>query len=173
MLTFNVKCFVFVNSCSHVNGVEWANISNLNVSSIFNLANLNVSTINTSLITNFCCINSGLSQNLTFISNELKLSLNHNVCFLLNRHDGDFPTCKNVNDTAFRVRRYYGASEATNNTTLKIVTVYFSQPTGIGGPVTNTEVEGFGSASGTSIFAQNLSCDTVWTNNLTVDPATE
>ena len=49
---------------------------------------------------------------------------------------------------------------------------------GIGGPVTtNMELEVIRNESCTSIFAQTLSCvnasfDTVWTNNLIVDPAT-
>ena len=36
----------FVNSCSHLNGVEWVNISNLNVGTLTNVRNLNGSVIN-------------------------------------------------------------------------------------------------------------------------------
>ena len=103
--------------------------------------------------------------------------------FLLNpTHNGDMLICNNINDTGFRIRRYYGGSVATNVTTIQnsdSSALYFSQPLGIGGPVTTgMELEVIGSASCTSIFAQNLSCvnasfDTVWTNNLIVYPATE
>ena len=90
--------------------------------------------------------------------------------------------CNNINDTGFRIRRYYGGSQSTNVTTIQnsdSSSLYFTQPIGIGGPVTtNMELEVVGNTSCTSIFAQNLSCvnasfDTVWTNNLIVDPATE
>ena len=90
--------------------------------------------------------------------------------------------CNNLNDTGSRIRRYYGGSVATNVTTLQNAdssALYFTQPVGIGGPVTTgMELEVIGSASCTSIFAKNLSCvnasfDTIWTNNLIVDPATE
>ena len=69
----------FVNSCSRLNSVEFANIRNFNVSTKSNSANSNGSTLNKSLITNLLCINSGLNQNLTIISNQLNLSLNCNV----------------------------------------------------------------------------------------------
>ena len=95
--------------------------------------------------------------------------------FLLNpTHNGDFIICNNINDTGFRVRRYYGGSVATNVTTIQNAdssALYLTQPRGIGGPVTtNMELEVIVSASFTSIFAQNLSCVnasfyTVWTNN--------
>ena len=78
------KFVTFVNSCSHLNSVEWANISCLNVSAISNKENLTVSTINTSLIANLSCINSGINQNGTIFSNQLNLSLKNNkkyVCF--------------------------------------------------------------------------------------------
>ena len=90
--------------------------------------------------------------------------------------------CNNINDTGFRIRRYYGGSVATNITTIQNAdssALYFTQPIGIGGkPTPNMELEVIGNTSCASIFAQNLSCvnasfDTVWTNNLIVDLATE
>ena len=71
----------FINSCSHRNGVEYANISHLNVRSISYLGKLNVSIINASLITDLSGIYSGLNQNLAIIANQINESLNTNVCF--------------------------------------------------------------------------------------------
>ena len=117
-----------------------AQIINLNASTITNVANLNASIINASLITNLSCINSGLNQNLDIIANQLNLSLNTNVCFLLNSTGiGNFLICNNINDPGFRIRRYYAGTQANNVTTIQNADsspLYFTQPIGIGGPVT-------------------------------------
>ena len=183
--TFTCKNGNIINlsstNCSfQIQNVSYSTIFNLscttlNVSTITNVANLNVS-----LITNISCINSGLNQNLDILANQLNLTLNTNVCFLLNpTHNGDMLICNNINDTGFRIRRYYAGSVSTNVTTIQNAdssALYFTQPVGIGGPVTtNMELEVVGNTGCTRIFAKNLSCvnasfDTIWTNNLIVDP---
>ena len=102
--------------------------------------------------------------------------------FLLNPSgSGDFIICNNINDTGFRIRRYYDGSEPTNVTTLQnddSSALYFSQPIGVGrAPSLGMEFEVIGSASCTSIFSQSLSCsnasfNTVWCTSLTVGPET-
>ena len=96
-------------------------------------------------------------------------------------HNGDMLICNNLNDTGFRIHRYYGGTSATNVTTIQNADsspLYFTQPVGIGRPVTtNMELEVIGITSCTSIFAQNISCvnasfNSVWCTNLTVDPET-
>ena len=69
--------------------------------------------------------------------------------FLLNpTHYGDMLICNNLNDTGFRIRRYYGGSAATNVTTIQNAdssALYITQPVGIGGkPTTNMELEVIG-----------------------------
>ena len=65
-------------------GVNNVQIINLNASTKTNVANLNASIIYASLITNVLSINSCLNQSLDIMANPLNLSLNTNVCFLLN-----------------------------------------------------------------------------------------
>ena len=147
-----------------------------------NLSNTSYAKFSTQQKENISCINSGLNQNLDILANQLNLSLNTNVCFLLNpTHNGDMLICNNLNDTGFRVCRYYGVSQATNVTTIKnsdSSALYFTQPIGIGGqPTINMELEVIGNTSCTNIFAQNLSCvnasfNSLWCTNLTVDPET-
>ena len=84
---------LFINSCSYLLGVGTANVNHLNV--------------NTSLLTNLSCINSGLNHNLAIIANQWNLSLYTNVFFFNPTHNGDFLIRNNLNDTGFRVRRYY------------------------------------------------------------------
>ena len=87
------------------------------MSTITNVANLNASIMNASLITNLSCMNSGLNQNLDIIANQLNLSLNTNVCFLLNpTSTGNFLICNNINDTGFRICRFYAGLPANNHT---------------------------------------------------------
>ena len=152
------------------------------MSTITNVSNLNVSEISISFIKKLSYINSGLNQNLTINANQLNLSLNTNVCFLLNpTHNGDMLICNNINDPGFRIRRYYGGPPANNVTTIQNADsslLYFTQPIGIGGPITtNMELEVIGNTSSTSILTQNLSCvnasfDTVWCRNIIADPST-
>ena len=56
--------------------------------------------------------------------------------------------CNNINDPGFRIRRYYGGPPANNGTTIQnsdYSPLYFTQPIGIGGPVTtNMELEVIG-----------------------------
>ena len=172
----------WISNCSILLGVAYGSINNLNVSTITNIANLNASEISVSLITNLSYINSGINQNLTINANQLNLSLNSNVCFLLNpTSTGNILICNNINDPGFRIRRYYAGIQANNVTTIQNADsspLYFTQPIGIGGPVTtNMELEVIANTSSTSIFTQNLSCvnasfDTVWARNMVVDPAT-
>ena len=73
-----------------------------------------------------------MNQNLDILANQLNLSLNTNACLLLNpTHNGDMLICDNLNDTGFRIRRYYGGSVATNVTTTQNAdssALYFTQP---------------------------------------------
>ena len=82
-----------------------------------------------------------------------------------------------LNCTAFNVSNISCVSISCSN--ISSSALYFTQPIGIGGkPTTNMELEVIANTSWTSIFAQSLTCvnasfDTIWTNNLIVDPATE
>ena len=83
--------------------------------------------------------------------------------FLLNpTHNGDMLICNNINDSGFRIRRYYGGPPANNVTTIQnsdYIPLYFTQPIGIGGPVTmDMELEVIGNASSTSIYSKFIMC---------------
>ena len=74
-------------------------------------------------------MHSGLNQNIAITANQLNLSLNTNACLLLNptrvclflnpTHNGAILIFNDINDTDFRVRRYYGGSQAMNVTTIQ------------------------------------------------------
>ena len=94
-----------------------------------------ISSINVSNITFLSLINSGLNQNQDMCANQLNVSLNTNVCFLLNpTSTGIFLICNNINDTGSRIRRFYAGLPANNVTTIQnsdSSPLYFAQPIGV------------------------------------------
>ena len=172
----------WISNCSFLLGVAYGSINNLNVSTITNTANLNACEVSVSLITNLSCINSGLNQNLTINANQLNLSLNSNVCFLLNpTSTGNILICNNINDPGFRIRRFYSGTPANSVTVLQnsdYSPLYFTQPIGVGiAPSNNIDLAVNGNISSTTVFATNLSVvnasfDSIWARNMVIDPAT-
>ena len=83
----------------------------------------------------------------------------------------------NINDTGFRIRRYYGELPTTNVTTIQNSdrsSLYFTQPIDINiSPTTNMDLEVLGNISTTTTFTKNLSrinasFDTIWARNMLV-----
>jgi hypothetical protein len=93
--------------------------------------------------------------------NQLNVSLNTNVCFVINpTAQGDMLICNNLNDTGFRIRRYYGGLPTSNVTTIQNSDrspLYFTQPIGINmAPSVNMDLEVLGNVSCISMFCKNL-----------------
>ena len=86
-----------------------------------------------------------------------------------------------LNDTGFRICRYYGGLAANNVTTIQnsdSSPLYFSLPIGVNiAPTNNIDLAVNGNISSTTVFTTNLSClnasfDGWWARIMTVDPAT-